>query len=58
MPDSRTGAAVPMMRIAASSREVKDVLAIVGRADPTWPELFVAYKLIKDQAGKSVGDRG
>lgn len=57
-PDSRIGAAAPLLEAAAASSHAHDALIIFGRAKPTWSELYVAYELVKAGAKGDIVMKG
>lgn len=55
-PDSRHGAALPLLAAARTSDAAWDALVILGRPRPTWSELYVVYELAKGASGgKMIG---
>lgn len=46
-PDPRTVTSSILLNGASNSRLAWDALVIAGRDSPTWPELYLAYELVK-----------
>ncbi len=55
--DPTRGMAVDYMTAASAVKAAEDALTIVGRQNPTWSELYVAYELVEAaEGGRMVGD--
>jgi hypothetical protein len=53
-PDHRVGAAVPLLEAARQSAAARDALVLVGRQQPTWSELYLAFELVEANTGRQM----
>ncbi len=57
-PDPREGAASPLLRAASLSPRARDALAIVGRPNLTWSELYLLFELVQADVGGQMLELG
>jgi hypothetical protein len=57
-PDPAEGLATPLMRAASRARRAHDALAIVGRQNLTWSELYLLFELVEAEVGGEMHRRG
>lgn len=50
-PDQRRGAITALLRETLVHRAKADALALLGRAKPTWSELYLVFELVEANAG-------
>lgn len=51
LPDPRKGAATPFFKAVSRPSKARDALALIGRGNLTWSDLYLAFELVEAEEG-------